>query len=229
MGLGIDSLLSKSTRSSTEWTALVALQAPLQRGIVQTLDVRAIDKALDGLAAETRADTYLIELGREARDVYRAYLREAIVLSAGGFVAIVSLLFFSLRNAHRVVRVVTPLLAAAAIVAAGVVSIKGHLSLLHLIGLLLVIAIGSNYALFFDQRSRLAGSGGAASTGSDHNMLCSLFFANLSTVLGFGLLGFSSVPVMNAIGSTVGIGTFLALVLSAVFAIPAKLTTQAAS
>ena len=229
MALGIDSLLSKSTRSSTEWTALVALQAPLQRGIVQTLDVKAIDKALDGLAAETRADTYLIELGREARDVYRAYLREAIVLSAGGFVAIVGLLFFSLRSAHRVVRVVTPLLAAAAIVAAGVVSIKGHLSLLHLIGLLLVIAIGSNYALFFDQRSRLAGSGGASISGSDHNMLCSLFFANLSTVLGFGLLGFSSVPVMNAIGSTVGIGTFLALVLSAVFAIPAKLTTQAAS
>jgi predicted exporter len=49
--------------------------------------------------------------------------------------------------------------------------------------------------------------------------LCSLFFANLTTVLGFGLLAFSSVPVMNAIGLTVGIGTLLALVLAAVFAV----------
>jgi predicted exporter len=45
-----------------------------------------------------------------------------------------------------------------------------------------------------------------------------LFFANLTTVLGFGLLAFSSVPLMHAIGLTVGIGTFLALVLAAVFA-----------
>jgi predicted exporter len=44
-----------------------------------------------------------------------------------------------------------------------------------------------------------------------------LLFANLTTVLGFGLLAFSSVPVMNAIGLTVGAGTFLALVLSAIF------------
>jgi predicted exporter len=111
-----------------------------------------------------------------------------------------------------------PLLASVAIVAAGLVLVKGSLSLLHLVGLLLVIAIGSNYALFFDQRSRMGLP--QASTFSDHNMLCSLFFANLTTVLGFGLLAFSSVPVMNAIGLTVGTGTFLALVLSAVFAAP---------
>lgn len=229
MSLGIDSLLSKSSRAAGGWTALVALQAPLQRGATQGIDVKAIERALDGLPAEVRAASYLIELGREARDVYGAYLREAIVLSGGGFVAIIGLLFITLRSGRRVLRVVTPLVAAAAIVAAGVVGIKGSLSLLHLIGLLLVIAIGSNYALFFDQRSRLATPGSASAVGSDHNMLCSLFFANLSTVLGFGLLGFSSVPVMNAIGSTVGIGTFLALLLSAVFALPSTGSPHRAS
>ena len=55
-------------------------------------------------------------------------------------------------------------------------------------------------------------------------MLCSLFFANLTTVLGFGLLAFSSVPVMSAIGLTVGVGTFLALLLSAIFAVRPKLS-----
>ena len=35
-------------------------------------------------------------------------------------------------------------------------------------------------------------------------------------VIGFGLLTFSSVPVLNAIGSTVGLGAILSLIFSAV-------------
>jgi predicted exporter len=127
------------------------------------------------------------------------------------------LLLVTLKSLRRTVRVVMPMMAAVAIVAAGLVLLKGSLNLLHLVGLLLVVAIGSNYALFFDQRSRSQAIDPANT--DDHNMLCSLFFANLTTVLGFGLLAFSSVPVMNAIGLTVGIGTLLALVLAAVFAV----------
>jgi predicted exporter len=92
---------------------------------------------------------------------------------------------------------------------------------------LLVIAIGSNYALFFDQRSsaqlnKQLSSASRASSDSEHSLLCSLFFANLTTVLGFGILSFSSVPVMNSLGTTVSLGAFLALVLSASFAMPQK-------
>jgi predicted exporter len=102
--------------------------------------------------------------------------------------------------------------------------LKGNLNLLHLIGLLLVIAIGSNYALFFDQRSKAHQNNqlSSASSDSEHSLLSSLFFANLTTVLGFGILSFSSVPVMNSLGTTVSLGAFLALVLSASFAMPHK-------
>ena len=46
----------------------------------------------------------------------------------------------------------------------------------------------------------------------------SLLMANLTTVTSFGLLGVSKVPVLAAIGSTVGIGAFLALLFSAMLA-----------
>ena len=46
----------------------------------------------------------------------------------------------------------------------------------------------------------------------------SLLFANVATVLGFGLLAFSSVPVLQAMGVTVAPGVILALIFSAVFA-----------
>src|SRR5581483_10297677 len=46
----------------------------------------------------------------------------------------------------------------------------------------------------------------------------SLGFACLSTIIGFGLLAFSRVPLLSAIGSTVGTGAMLALIFSAALA-----------
>jgi predicted exporter len=100
-------------------------------------------------------------------------------------------------------------LAAAVIVTAGVLVLSGTaLSIFHLIGLLLVVAVGSNYALFFDRQT--------ASAQDRERTIVSLVFANVTTVIGFGLLAFSKVPVLNAIGSTVGIGAILSLVFSAI-------------
>lgn len=217
LSLGVDSLITQSSKAPGQWTALIALQPQVINANLQKLSTKTISDALQGVTLTADQTLHVIELKTEATDLYKAYLHEAILLTAAGFTCILALLFISLRSVARVVRVVTPLLASVSLVAAGLVIFKGSLSLLHLVGLLLVVAIGSNYALFFDQRSRMNLS--QTSNSSDHNMLCSLFFANLTTVLGFGLLAFSSVPVMNAIGMTVGAGTFLALVLSAVFAV----------
>ena len=48
--------------------------------------------------------------------------------------------------------------------------------------------------------------------------LASLLLANLATVIGFGILALSPVPVLQAIGITVGPGAVLTLVLSAMLA-----------
>ena len=84
-----------------------------------------------------------------------------------------------------------------------------QLTILHLVGMLLIVAVGSNYALFFDAQRRCDGSEPAPLT------LASLVIANLSTVIGFGLLSFSQVPVLVALGTTVAPGTFLALLFAA--------------
>ena len=78
-------------------------------------------------------------------------------------------------------------------------------------GLLLVVAVGSNYALFFDRITRSAHA---------HlpRTLASMLFANLTTVAGFGLLAFSNVSILQAMGVTVAPGVILALIYSAIFA-----------
>ena len=215
MALGIDSLSMPSERSPGQWTALVALQPPIKNGVPQTLNRAAINGALADLPAQSKTAAHIIDLKKEASDLYQVYLNEAILLTSVGLLAIIGLLLAALRSVVRVTRVMMPLLAAIVIVAAGVVIIKGSLSLMHLVGMLLVVAVGSNYALFFDKRTTLRE--GKIKDYINSNVLASLFFANLTTITGFGLLAFSSVPVMNAVGSVVGAGTFLALILSAVF------------
>ena len=78
------------------------------------------------------------------------------------------------------------------------------------------MAVGSNYALFFNGAS--AGQPGAAH--SPHTLV-SLLLANLTTVSAFGLLALSSLPLLRAFGLTVGPGAILALWFSAILARPA--------
>jgi predicted exporter len=73
---------------------------------------------------------------------------------------------------------------------------------------LLVVGVGSNYALFFDSQVDEKSLG---------PVMISLVVCNLSTIFGFGVLGFSNMPVLSAIGATVGIGAVLCLVLSALY------------
>ncbi len=219
LSLGVDALLMQSTKAPQQWTALIALKAPVLNGEQQALPMPQIESAMSELSPEAGTSIHVLALKQEASMLYKAYLKEAIILTLIGFVAIIVLLLISLRSFNRVWQVITPLLAAVAVVAATVVLMKGSLSLLHLIGLLLVVAVGSNYALFFDQRARAASP--QQLQAADHRMLCSLLYANLCTVMGFGLLAFSTVPVMNALGFTVSLGTFLALVFSAIFTKPA--------
>ena len=142
--------------------------------------------------------------------MYSGYLHEAIVLSLGGLAALVGLLLFVLRSPLRVLRVILPLVAAVITVTAGLTLLGQQLNILHLVGLLLVVAVGSNYALFFDQPDQ--------ALSVSPRTLASMLLANLTTVAGFGLLAFSNVSILQAMGITVAPGVILALIYAAIFA-----------
>ena len=115
---------------------------------------------------------------------------------------------------RRLLRVCVPIAAAATIVIAGLTAAGIALGILHLVGMLLTVAIGSNYALFFDH---LRENGQA-----DEDTLASLLLANLTTVASFGLLATSAIPVLQSIGRVVAPGALLGLVLSAAFIAPVR-------
>ena len=208
LAAGLDALLM---HSGERWSALLPLRAAPGGAPVDLAPVRAA-LAAAGLAGtatagDAAASVYVLDLKRESDALYDQYLHEAMRLSLAGLAAIVALLWFSLRSLKRAALVLAPLLLAVLTVAAVLALCGVELTILHLVGMLLIVAVGSNYALFFDRREE--GDTGGPLT------VASLLIANLCTVIGFGLLSFSGVPVLEALGTTVAPGAFLALLYAA--------------
>jgi predicted exporter len=189
---------------SDHWSALLPLHGA--DGATPDVDVARVA----ALLTEAKLpNTQILDLKLETDALYAGYLQEAIRLSWCGFVLIVLLLLAALRSLPRVARLLAPLGLAVLAVAAGLVLAGQQLTILHLVGMLLIVAVGSNYALFFD------GEAAAQRASNSALILASLVIANISTVIGFGLLSFSQVPVLVALGTTVAPGAFLALLFSA--------------
>ncbi|MES2830993.1 MAG: MMPL family transporter [Pseudomonadota bacterium] len=207
LALAVDAMLFQR---GDRWSAMLPLTAPsLTSSSNATQGVLATARIQAALAAAGQPDTLFVDLKAETDRLYTGYLNEAVMLSLGGLVGIIVLLLLNLRSPAKVLRVLLPLVAAVLIVVA-MLALAGHrMTILHLVGLLLIFAVGSNYALFF------AGTGQQM---MKPETLASLLLANLATVAGFGILGFAQVPVLQAIGITVGPGAVLALIFAACFA-----------
>jgi predicted exporter len=212
LGLAVDGLVMRD--DDGRWSAMLGLHAAQGRGI----DATAVR---DALARANVTEALVLDVKAQLDAIYAGYFRRALIASAAGLAVIVVLLLAALRDARRLARVMLPFAAGVAI-AAGLHALLGaSLTLFHLVGLLLVAAIGSNYSLFFD---RLAHRPDAAAD----RTIASLALANATTVIGFGILALSSIPVLHAIGSTVAVGAAATLLISAAFA-PARAVPRPAA
>jgi len=204
-------LVQRSAANGGGWLALLSLR-PGARPI-DTAELRTVLAAVPG--AE------VIDIKVELDRLYQRYLGEALWQSALGALAVVALLALALRSGRRLLAVCLPL-ALAVLTTLGLLAAAGvTLGILHLVGLLLVVAVGSNYALFFDQFGQAgaapAGEGGAVARATHEDTLASLLLANLTTVGSFALISLSQIPALSAIGQVVAPGALLALLLSAAF------------
>jgi predicted exporter len=234
MALAVDALL---TEHAGQWRAMITLRAPSSVSAPPLTEAprasgasRSQDPSLDAgaiRAAVARAgvdNALFVDMKAEADRLYVDYLHEEIGLSLAGFAAVTVLLLFSLRDPRRVARTLAPLVAAVLVVSAGFALAHVPLTILHLIGLLLIVAVGSNYALFFNPGTRGGDAAPAKTQFIAAPTLVSLLIANLATVAGFGLLALSRVPMLESFGLTVGPGAILALVFSAILAPQASRT-----
>ncbi len=202
----VDALIVQRADGSV--ASLLPLQ-PLQ-GAPAPADGATVDSGEVQKALAARSDVQVQDIGPELRRLYRHYLDEAQGQALLGALGVVLLMAWSLRSWRRLLAVCQPLLLAVLLTMAGLTLAGVQFGILHLVGLLLVVAVGSNYALFFDMLQQ-------QSTEPDSEMLASLLLANLTTVASFALIALSNIPALAAIGVVVAPGALLALLLSAAF------------
>jgi predicted exporter len=188
--LKVDGLL---VREGADWAAL----APL-RGVKQPGELGAMLRA---------AGYELLDLKGESNDLVNAYRDESLRLVAYGMLAIAALLAWGLRSPARAARVLVPVFGALVLDVAILLAAGLRISLFNLVALLLVVGIGLNYALFFNQP--------APDREERSRTLLSLAVCCATTLSAFGCLAFSQTPVLRAIGITVALGTVLSLVMAA--------------
>ena len=100
------------------------------------------------------------------------------------------------------------------VVAALLHALGGGFSLFHIASFLLVIGLGLDYALFFNRRHGTLAERGRTIYG--------LVVCSTTTILVFGVLTFSQIPVLRAIGMTAALGSLACLLFAALLAEDAR-------
>ncbi len=99
------------------------------------------------------------------------------------------------------VRTALPAVAGIAMTLAALGALGEPLNLLHVLSLLLVLGLGVDYAIILRE-------------GRSQQALLAVFLSMTTTLISFGLLGFSSVPFVRSIGITVAFGVALTFLIA---------------
>jgi predicted exporter len=191
LGLRMDALIKQHDGG---WLAYVRLTGVADEGEL----LRLVDSRPQWLS--------FLNVHQQSSQIVADYLDEALGYFYGAALIITLMLLLVHKNGYLVIKTMLPVVAAIAVSAALQVATGERLSLFHVAALLLVMGFGLDYALF------------SVRTPADSPLfavtMMSLITCNISTLLVFGLLAGSEVPVLHAIGTTVSVGAFAALIFS---------------
>jgi predicted exporter len=151
-----------------------------------------------------------LDLKEESNRIVSSYRNETLRLLGWGVLSIGLVLLVGLRSPVTVLRVMLPIGSAIVVVAALLHAFGERFSLFHLASFLLVIGLGLDYALFFNRRHGTQAERGRTVYG--------LVVCSTTTILVFGVLALSQIPVLRAIGMTTALGSLACLVFAALLA-----------
>ena len=172
-----------------EWVTLVTLFTPQ--------DISGIERWLEQHAPGAR----FIDLKRASRELVVSYRTRAISILAIALGLIV-LLLAAQTPLPRAIWSLATMLTSVGSAGLLVFAFVGPLDLYHLIGLLLVAGLGLDYALFLSRPADPRGKRDARHA---------VWACAASTIGAFGILAFSDIPALKALGATVTIGTSIAI------------------
>ena len=178
--------------------------------IIRLTGVKSESSLLQWLELNPDIQPYYLNLRKATSSLMSDYQQTALYrLLLGSF--IIGLILLSVRSKFRTGIILLPIILAVLLSVSIQVMLGTQLTLFHILALLLIVGIGLDYSLFFDRSW--------TSTDDYQHRLHGIFVSASSTLITFGILGFSDVPVLSALGQTVTFGVLGCFVLTLVFSI----------
>jgi predicted exporter len=151
-------------------------------------------------------DVFVLDQRAFLQDAYGRIRTRTLEMIGVGLVVVFLIVHLRYRRVRLSLAAFLPAVLAVATTLALLALFGTSLNLMHLVGVLMVLSMGADYAIFVVESRDHPEELGAT--------LVSLIVAMLSTVLSFGLLGMSANPALSALGITAGLGTLLSVVFA---------------
>ncbi len=168
-------------------------------------NIAKVKQEIEMYADSHRIDVEVYDLKAVSAGLLNQFYSEFLFYVAIAIMLIIMVLVMTLKNLRRALLVTLILTLALSVELAYFVLIGHQLTLFHLVSLILVFGLGLDYALFFTRDENKQ---------DRQSTLYGLFICLLSSVLVFGILALSSIPVLHIIGLTTSVGVFLAFFFS---------------
>lgn len=166
--------------------------------------------ALAALSQRTGGAVHLLDIKQASESLVKAYRSRILVALAVAIVLLVVTIGLALRSLRRAWHVLAPMTLATFGVLAVERAAGIPISLFHLVALILAAGLGLHYALFFERDS--------GDPAEQRRTLHATVVCVLSALLVFGMLAWSTIPVLRAIGLTVSLGVAFHFCLSILMA-----------
>ncbi|RAP56912.1 MMPL family transporter [Oleiagrimonas sp. MCCC 1A03011] len=186
------------TASSTSWVGLATLS-----GVHDPA-------ALAALSAQTDGKVRLLDIKQASESLVAAYRSRILKALGVAILLLIVTVSVALRSLRRAWHVLGPMTLATFLVLAVERMAGIEISLFHLVALILAAGLGLHYALFFERET--------GDPAEQRRTLHATVVCVLSALLVFGMLAWSSIPVLRAIGLTVSLGVAFHFCLSILMA-----------
>lgn len=196
LGMKVTALLIEQ---QGQWSAVVPLRGVADRG-----------RLAETVAGWQPPGIIYLDLKAESNRLMTAYRDRTAEIVVFGVLVIAGVLAAGLRSIRVLWPVLLPMVSALVVVAACINALGESLSLFHVATFLLVIGLGLDYALFFNRPEGTEEDRGRT--------LYGLLVCSTTTILVFGVLACSAIPVLHAIGMTAATGSFCCLLFAGMLA-----------
>ncbi|MCW8929334.1 MAG: MMPL family transporter [Gammaproteobacteria bacterium] len=191
----------KVSLDKENWTALILLQ-----GVQQEIPIANLNQSVN-------FSVQLLDLKTQTETMLSNYRNDAFLWFLLGSLLILSVLFFHNKKLSKLFIIAWPFTGAIILTIASLLLLGYSLSIFHLVTLLLVIGLGIDYSIFMILPSQSSNE----ITQSTEISQVSVIICLISTLIMFGALSLSDLPVLKAIGLTASLGALYSYLLARAF------------